>query len=51
VLVGTNPLLTGTDPLRGEAALKSLDFSVAIDLFMNPTAQLAVIVLPAATWL
>jgi anaerobic selenocysteine-containing dehydrogenase len=51
VLVGTNPLLTGTDPLRGEAALKSLDFSVAIDLFMNPTAQLADIVLPAATWL
>jgi anaerobic selenocysteine-containing dehydrogenase len=51
LLMGTNPLLTASDPLRGEEALRKLEFSVAIDLFMNPTAQLADIVLPAASWL
>ncbi len=51
LIMGTNPLLTSSDPLKGEEALKALDFSVAIDLFMNPTAQLADIVLPAASWL
>jgi anaerobic selenocysteine-containing dehydrogenase len=51
LLVGTNPLITGSDPLKGEEALKKLEFSVAIDLFMTPTAQLTDIVLPAATWL
>jgi anaerobic selenocysteine-containing dehydrogenase len=49
--VGTNLLLTASDCLRGEQALKKLDFSVMFDLFMNPTTQLADIVLPAATWL
>ena len=51
LLVGTNPLLTGSDSLKGEEALRKLEFTVAIDLFMTPTAQLADIVLPAATWL
>jgi anaerobic selenocysteine-containing dehydrogenase len=51
LIMGTNPLLTSSDPLKGEEALKALDFSVAIDLFMNPTAQLTDIVLPAASWL
>lgn len=51
ILMGTNPLLTGSDPLRGEAALKKLEFSVAVDLFMTPTAQLTDMVLPAASWL
>jgi anaerobic selenocysteine-containing dehydrogenase len=51
VLVGTNPLLTASDSLKGERALKELEFMVALDLFMTPTTQFADIVLPAATWL
>jgi len=51
LLVGTNPLLTASDPLKGEAALRKIEFSAAVDLFMTPTAQLADIVLPAASWL
>jgi anaerobic selenocysteine-containing dehydrogenase len=51
VLVGTNPLLTASDSLKGEEALKKLEFTVALDLFMNPTNQFADIILPAATWL
>ncbi len=51
LIMGTNPLLTSSDPLKGEAALRRIDFSCCIDLFMTPTAQLADIVLPAASWL
>ncbi len=51
LIMGTNPLLTSSAPLRGEEALKRLDFSCCVDLFMTPTAQLADIVLPAASWL
>jgi anaerobic selenocysteine-containing dehydrogenase len=51
LIMGTNPLLTSSDPLKGEQALKALEFSVAIDLFMTPTAQLTDMVLPAASWL
>jgi anaerobic selenocysteine-containing dehydrogenase len=32
-------------------ALKALDLFVVVDLFITPTAQIADIVLPAATWL
>ena len=51
LIMGTNPLLTSSDPLKGDQALKALEFSVAIDLFMTPTAQLTDVVLPAASWL
>ncbi len=51
ILVGTNPLLTCSYSLKAEEALKKLAFTVALDLFMNPTNQLADIILPAATWL
>jgi anaerobic selenocysteine-containing dehydrogenase len=51
IIMGTNPLLTSSDPLKGEEALRRLEFSCCIDLFMTPTAQLADIVLPAASWL
>ena len=51
LLVGTNPLLTSSNPLRGEEALRKLEFSAAIDMFMTPTTQLADLVLPAASWL
>jgi thiosulfate reductase/polysulfide reductase chain A len=34
-----------------ESAFKNLDFTVTMDLFMTPTAELSDIVLPAASWL
>ena len=46
---GSNLLLAHADSLRGRAALQALDFYVHADLFMNPTAELADIVLPVAT--
>ncbi len=41
----------GLDPKKWVEALKKLDFVVAVDLFMNPTTQLADVVLPAASFL
>jgi anaerobic selenocysteine-containing dehydrogenase len=46
---GANLLLAHADSLRGREALKVLDFYVHADLFMNPTAELADIVLPVAS--
>ncbi len=46
---GANLLLSHADGLRGRAALAALDFYVHTDLFMNPTAELADIVLPVAS--
>ncbi len=47
-----NPLSgIGMDPRKWLEALKRLDFIVTVDLFMNPTAQYADVVLPAATFL
>jgi anaerobic selenocysteine-containing dehydrogenase len=46
---GANLLLAHADSLRGRAALAALDFYVHTDLFMNPTAELADIVLPVAS--
>lgn len=51
LIMGTNMLIAGSDSLRIARALKKIDFTVAVDLFMNPTAQLADIVLPSASWL
>ena len=51
-IVGSNPLLTQTQSLQIEAALKDhIEFTVVSDFFLTPTAQLADLVLPAATWL
>ncbi len=51
-IIGANPLLTHTNSLFAEKALKQhLEFTVVSDMFMTPTAQLADIVLPAASWL
>lgn len=46
---GANLLVAHADAKRGRAALESLDFFVHADLFMNPTAELADIVLPVAS--
>ena len=46
---GANLLLAHADSRRGRAALAALDFYVHADLFMNPTAELADIVLPVAS--
>lgn len=46
---GANLLLAHADGHRGREALAALDFYVHTDLFMNPTAELADIVLPVAS--
>ena len=46
---GANLLLSHADGQRGREALAALDFYVHADLFMNPTAELADIVLPVAS--
>ncbi|MEZ5318392.1 MAG: molybdopterin-dependent oxidoreductase [Vicinamibacterales bacterium] len=46
---GANLLMAHADPRRGREALKALSFYVHADLFMNPTAELADIVLPVAS--
>jgi anaerobic selenocysteine-containing dehydrogenase len=46
---GSNLLLSHADGIRGRQALAALDFYVHADLFMNPTAELADIVLPVAS--
>jgi anaerobic selenocysteine-containing dehydrogenase len=46
---GANLLVAHADGRRGREALASLDFGVHADLFMNPTAEMADIVLPVAS--
>lgn len=46
---GANLLLAHADARRGREALAALDFYVHADLFMNPTAELADIVLPVTS--
>jgi len=46
-----NPLLTYSNAQETYRALNKLDFLAVVDLFMTPTAELADIVLPAATYL
>ena len=43
---GSNIIVSHPNPERSRAALEALDFQVHCDLFMNPTAELADIVLP-----
>jgi anaerobic selenocysteine-containing dehydrogenase len=49
VAFGANLLVAHADGRRGRDALAGLDFHVHADLFMNPTAELADIVLPVAS--
>jgi anaerobic selenocysteine-containing dehydrogenase len=46
---GANLLLSHADSRRGRQALAELEFYVHTDLFMNPTAELADVVLPVAS--
>jgi anaerobic selenocysteine-containing dehydrogenase len=48
---GCNPVLSNADAGRARAALRKLEFSVAVDLFMTPTAALCDYVLPATSFL
>ncbi len=45
---GTNLVVTQADSERNQRMLQALDFHVHVDMFMNPTAQSADIVLPAS---
>jgi anaerobic selenocysteine-containing dehydrogenase len=47
----SNPLLTHSNARESYRALKKLDFLAVADMFMTPTAALADIVLPVATYL
>ncbi|OEV07959.1 molybdopterin-dependent oxidoreductase [Streptomyces nanshensis] len=46
---GANLLVSQPDPERGRDALRALDFFVHCDLFLNPTARHADIVLPVGS--
>jgi len=50
-LHGSNPLITGANASEVYQALSQVDFLVVADFFLTPTAELADIVLPTATWL
>ncbi len=49
VSFGSNLLMAHADGVRGKAALAALDFHLHADLFMNPSAEMADLVLPAAS--
>jgi len=46
---GANLLLSHADGRRGRQALAALDFYLHADLFMNPTAEMADLILPVAS--
>lgn len=49
-IVGENPMITDPDANHVEVCLRRLDFLVVQDLFLTETAQLADVVLPAASF-
>ena len=49
VMFGGNVLLSNGDTRYGKAALESLDFYLHVDLFPNPSADLADLLLPACS--
>ena len=48
---GCNPVMSNADSQQARAALRKLNFGVAMDLFMTPTAELCDYVLPATSFL
>ena len=50
LVFGNNTLITFANSALVYKSLMKLDFMVCADLFMTPTAELADIVLPAASW-
>jgi anaerobic selenocysteine-containing dehydrogenase len=50
-LHGSNPVITREGAQQIYEALKKVEFLVVADFFITPTAELADIILPAATWL
>jgi anaerobic selenocysteine-containing dehydrogenase len=48
---GSNTIMSNADSRRGREAMKTLEFGVAADLFMTPTAELCDYVLPATSFL
>ena len=51
LIFGNNGLVTYGNSKRVYESFMSLDFLSVMDIYMTPTAELADIVLPAATWL
>jgi anaerobic selenocysteine-containing dehydrogenase len=51
LFISSNPVLTRANAKEVYRALQKIEFMVVSDFFMTPTAELADIVLPAATWL
>jgi len=49
-VVGTNPMMAAPDVNSVRQSLQDLEFLVVQDIFPTETAQLADVVLPAATW-
>ncbi|RPI30587.1 MAG: formate dehydrogenase subunit alpha, partial [Actinomycetota bacterium] len=49
-VMGENPLLSDPDQTHVEEALRGLDFLVVQDIFLSETAELADVVLPAASY-
>jgi anaerobic selenocysteine-containing dehydrogenase len=50
-LISSNPLLTRANAREVYRALERVEFMAVADFFLTPTAEMADIVLPAATWL
>jgi anaerobic selenocysteine-containing dehydrogenase len=50
-LISSNPIMTRANAQEVYRALKKVEFMAVSDFFLTPTAELADIVLPAATWL
>lgn len=50
LIIGENPMLSDPDIGRVREALQSLDFLVVQDIFLTETAELADVVLPAASF-
>lgn len=50
-VMGENPMMTDPNTNHVEHALRHLDLLVAQDIFPSETAQLAHVILPAASWL